>query len=89
MNLRLVAIYLDPSQFEYILSINQGFLQENFNFKFEYYDSESDFSKRHQVNSYPTFFLLKNNSIANIIEGKIPFPELKERISSINYVCKL
>jgi hypothetical protein len=86
MQLKLIAVYLDESQFEYIVSINNGILQENFNFKFEYYDSESEFAQHHAVQVFPTFYLMKNERVANIITGKIDFSELKERLLNINYV---
>jgi hypothetical protein len=86
MQLKLIAVYLDQSQLEYIVAIKNYLLQENFNFNFEYFDSQSDFAQHHDVSVYPTFFLTKNNFISNTIEGKIDFSELKERLLSINYV---
>lgn len=86
MQLKLIAIYLDQSQLEYIVAIKNSLLQENFNFNFEYFDAQSDFALHHAVSVYPTFFLTKNNHISNIIEGKIDFSDLKERLLKINYV---
>lgn len=86
MQLKLIAVYLDNSQLEYILSINNSFLQENFNFNFEYYDSESNFATLHNIRSYPSFYLTKNDLVAAIIEGKTDFLTLKERLLKLNYV---
>ncbi len=86
MQLTLVAVYLDETQLEYIISVRNGFKQENFNFNFEYYDAESEIAKHYNIQSYPTFLLLKNNQVSNIIEGKMNFSELKERLEKINYV---
>lgn len=86
MQLKLIAVYLDKSQLEYIVAINNRLMQENFNFNFEYCDAQSDFAKHYAVSVYPTFLLLKNERIAFTLEGKVDFSELKERLLSINYV---
>jgi hypothetical protein len=86
MQLKLLAIYLDETQREYIIAVAQGFSQENFNFEFEYFDAQSDFARLHNVQIFPSFFLLKNNSVVMVIEGKLDFLELKERLTKHNYV---
>ena len=86
MQLELAAIYLDETQLRYILSVEKRFSQENFNFNFVYYDSENEFASHHNIKTYPTFVLLKNDRVCAIIEGKLEFSDLKERLSSINYV---
>lgn len=86
MQLKLIAVYLDDSQLEYILSINNRILQENFNFNFEYFDSQSDLCHHYGVEVFPTFLLLKSNLIATTIVGKLDYSELRERLLNINYV---
>lgn len=89
MQLKLVGIYLSSSQLEYILAINNALLQEYFNFKFEYYDSESSFCDLYSIKSYPTFLLFKNDRLATVFEGKISFSELKEKLEQISYITNV
>ncbi len=88
MQLRLIAVYLDDSQLEYILTIKNRILQENFNFKFEYFDSQNDLNQFYGVNVFPTFLLIKSGFIADRLTGKLDFTELKERLLNLNYVTK-
>jgi hypothetical protein len=86
MKLKLIAIYLAESQSEYMIACKTSFMQEFFNFDFEYLDSESDFARLHGVTVYPSFFLTKNDKVCSVITGKLSFSELKEQLLKINYV---
>lgn len=89
MQLRLVGIYLDSSQLEYILAINNALLQEYFNFNFEYYDSENGFAHLYSIKSFPSFLLLKNDRLVTVFEGKISFAELKQKLEQISYITNV
>ena len=86
MNLTLIAFYLDQSQSEYIIAIRTAILQENFNFNFEYYDSQSELVNFYNIKTFPSFALLKDNRLVEIIIGKLNYSELKERLLSLTYV---
>ena len=86
MNLQLNAIYLNESQLEYIIAVKGCIEQDLFNFEFEYFDAQNAFCELHAVKTFPSFYLLKNGKIAAIIEGKLEYKELKERLLNITYV---
>jgi hypothetical protein len=86
MNLTLLSIYLDDSQLEYIITISNYLAQEFFNFNFEYYDSQSNFAAMHRVETFPTFFLLKDGHIVEAFQGKFEYNELRNKLLSASYV---
>ena len=86
MNLQLNAIYLNESQLEYIIALSSYIMQENYNFNFEYFDSQNEFCQLHGVKTFPSFYLLKNGKVAAIIQGKLEYRELRERLLNIPYV---
>ena len=86
MNLKLIAIYLDESQLEYIITCRSYFAQDFFNFNFEYYDSQSAFAERYQVKSFPTFFLVKSDRIVTSFQGKLDYNQLRTLLLETSYV---
>lgn len=86
MNLTLNAVYLDESQLEYIITLSTYITQENYNFNFEYFDSQNSFCTLHGVKTFPSFYLMKGDRVAALIEGKLEYKELKKRLESIPYV---
>jgi hypothetical protein len=86
MNLKLIAIYLDESQLEYIIAVNSYLTQDFFNFNFEYYDAQSDFAELHQVKSFPTFFLTKDDRIVTSFQGKLEYKQLRTLLLESSYV---
>ena len=86
MNLKLIAIYLDKSQLEYIIAVNSYLTQDFFNFNFEYYNAQSDFADLHQVKAFPTFFLVKDDRIVTSFQGKLEYKQLRILLLETSYV---
>ena len=47
------------------------------------YDEQLDIVKRFNVESFPSVYFIKNGEILDIMEGKIPFKTVKNRIKKI------
>ncbi len=88
MKLKLIAIYLNETQLEYIITVQSTLLQEKYNFEFEYFDSSSSFVQLHGVKTFPSFYLMKDDRVVSFIEGKLDLTELQNRIMSLTYVKK-
>ena len=88
MNLKLIGVYLDETQLDYIVSQNLNFTQNNFNFTFEYFDAQSNFAQLHGVKVFPSFYFMKNNRVVDIIQGKLDTKELEERVLNITYASR-
>lgn len=86
MNLTLTAIYLDGSQFEYIIAVRTSILQDNFNFNFEYNDSQSELVNTYNIKTFPSFLLMKDDRLVDVITGKLVYSELRERLLNLTYV---
>lgn len=86
MNLTLTAIYLNESQLEYIIAVRTSIMQDNFNFNFEYNNSESDLVGLYNIKTFPCFVLTKEDRLVDIIIGKLNYSELRERLLNLTYV---
>jgi hypothetical protein len=85
-NFTLTAVYLDESQLNYIITLSTAFAQEQKNFNFEYFDSNSSFCSIHGVDTFPSFYFMKNSKVAFIIQGKLGYSELKMKLRDRSYV---
>ena len=88
MKLKLIAVYLDNSQLEYIIAVFNTLTQENYNFEFEYFDAQNEIARRFGIKSFPSFLLLKNDHMVSVIEGKLDIRELESRLLNSTYVSK-
>ena len=85
-NFKLIAVYSDENQLSYIITLTTAFLQEKKNFNFEYFDSNNSFCNLYGVKTFPSFYFLKNDKVAFIIQGKLDYTELKNQLISHSYV---
>ena len=71
---------------KYIIALNECFMQEGFDFNFEYHTIENTYEKYFGVINFPTFILCKNGKEIQRLVGKHSTGEVIEWIKGTSRV---